>query len=185
MINYQAAATEKHLEGILKLQQANLPENISTKEATIQGFVTVKHDINLLSAMNAQYGHQIALIDDELAGYALVMLRDFSRSVPVLWPFFERLEHLKWHGKTLSELSYFVIGQLCVAKVFRGLGVSKGLYHNLSLRMKNDFQLMVTEVSNKNKPSVISHEKAGFETIHQYQENNGDQWNVVIKNLSI
>ena len=183
MVSYLAATTEKHLGAILKLQQANLPKNISAKEAQQQGFVTVEHNIEILRAMNAQYGHQIALIDDELAAYALVMLRDFSRSVPVLWPFFERLEHLEWQGKKLSEMAYFVMGQLCVAKPFRGLGVSKGLYCHLGQRMKNDFQLMVTEVSSKNKPSIIAHEKAGFELIYQYHEDNDEYWDVLVRDL--
>ncbi len=185
MIKYQAASTREHIEAILKLQQANLPKNISTQEAKAQGFVTVEHDIELLTAMNATYGHQIALQSGQLAGYALVMLRDFSKNVPVLLPFFDRLEHLKWEGITMSRLAYFVIGQLCVSKSFRGMGVSKGLYQHLGARMKNDFQLMVTEVSTRNKPSVIAHEKAGFQLIHQYHEKNGERWNVVGKNLKI
>ena len=54
-------ATEHDLPLILKLQQENLPKNISQEEAVKQGFVTVEHDLSLLREMNTPYGHTVAI----------------------------------------------------------------------------------------------------------------------------
>ena len=59
---------------------------------------------------------QILAVDDPtLAGYALVMPRDW-KNIPVLVPMFELLDTLSYEGKAVSALHYYVMGQICVGK---------------------------------------------------------------------
>ncbi len=184
MISYQTASSPSHLKAILDLQQANLPKNISKQEAKEQGFVTVEHDLAILSEMNEEYGHQIAIEEDQLAGYALVMLPKFSQRVAVLVPLFERLNQLNWKGTKLTNIPYFVIGQLCVSKEYRGRGVSKNLYDSMAHTLAPHFKLMITEVSINNIASINAHIKAGFEDILHYKDTNNLEWVVVARSIN-
>lgn len=54
---YGPALSKADLQGILALQQQNLPSALSPEE---QGFVTVRHDLPLLRKMNTPHPHRIA-----------------------------------------------------------------------------------------------------------------------------
>ena len=180
MVRFQAAATED-LPAILALQQANLPQNISAEEALAQGFLTVEHELPLLAEMNEACAHTIGKDGEELAGYALSMTRDFSSRIPILLPLFELIDQLDWEGRSVAEIPYILMGQVCVAKGYRGQGVFKGLYEEMQRRMGRDhaYELIITEISTRNTRSLRAHQKVGFIDMHQYQAPNGEQWVVV------
>lgn len=67
MIEYKTAENSIELQQIIELQAINLPSNISDEELKQQGFVTVKHDLDLLTRMNSPYGHIIAKDGDKIA----------------------------------------------------------------------------------------------------------------------
>ena len=183
-ISYGIAKLSEDLEQILNLQKENLPSQISIEEASNEGFVTLRHDLELLKSMNSPYPHVIAKYDEQLVGYALVMLRRFSKELPILFPMFEKLEKLWYNNKKLKDQSYFVMGQVCIKKGFRGKGILKDMYSELKHRMKNDFDFMVTEISTKNQRSIKAHSKLGFEEIHSFQSNNGEHWSIILLNLN-
>lgn len=178
-MRYSAAQSEFDLESILSLQLSNLPSHISKTEAAEQGFVTVHHSLDILQAMNERYGHSLAWENNQLCGYALVMEKKFRDEIPVLFPMFELLDGIVWRGKPLAEWRYFVMGQICVAKAYRGTGVFAGLYHNLRARLSPSFDLVVTQISARNPRSVRAHEKTGFEVLHEYTAPDGEHWLVV------
>ena len=178
MIKYNTATTDKELRQILRLQAQNLPANISPEEARSQGFVTVRHDFELLKKMNSPYPHIIAKDEDEIVGYALVMLRSFAHEIPVLVPMFEQLDTLVFENKKLAEARYFVMGQICIDKKYRGKGIFAGMYGEMKNRMSGDFDYIITEVAAANPRSLRAHEKVGFKTIHQYFD--GENWEVVL-----
>ena len=179
MFAYGPTTTDAHLQQVMALQKANLPRNISIEEAREQGFVTVDHDMETLRDMNTPYCHSAAWAAEELAGYALVMETRFSARIPVLVPMFELLDGIIWRGKLLKEWDYFVMGQVCVAKPYRGKGVFRGLYFNMRERLSTYFDLVVTEISTRNPRSIRAHEKVGFDTIHEYADPDGEHWVVV------
>lgn len=179
MFAYGPSTTDAHLEQIMALQKANLPKNISIQEAREQGFVTVDHDMETLRDMNAPYHHSTAWAGEELAGYALVMETRFRDRIPVLIPMFELLDGIPWRGKPLEEWRYFVMGQVCVAKPYRGQGIFQGLYLDMRSRLSAHFDLVVTEISSRNPRSIRAHEKVGFENIHEYVGPDGEHWVVV------
>lgn len=184
MITYGVSTTEEDLKGILELQQINLPQNISNEELESQGFVTVKHDLNLLTRMNSPYQHIIAKEEDKVVGYTLVMLRKWKNDIPVLEEMFDQINSINYEARFLGEAKYFIMGQVCVAKSQRGQGVFAGLYVEMKKRMHNDFDYVITEIASRNYRSLRAHEKVGFEIIKTYRIGDGEEWVLVLMNLT-
>ena len=180
---YKAAESDLELEQILALQQINLPKSISQEESKDQGFVTVEHDFPLLSSMNASAPQIIASAEGKVVGYALVMLERFSAKIPVLIPMFKMLSTLSYQGKSLLEYRYYVMGQVCVDKAFRGKGLFDGMYHEQRRQLSGEYDFVVTEVATRNTRSMRAHERVGFETIHVYTDaDHGEEWAIILWN---
>lgn len=182
-IIFTLAKTDEDLKQILALQKLNYKTNISAEEAVSQGFVSIEHKFSLLKEMNADYPHIIAKSGGKLVGYALIMLRKFGDMIDVLLPMFERINVLDWKEKSMADSSYFIMGQVCVAKDFRGKGVFSGLYAEMKERMKGDFDYLVTEVATRNARSMRAHEKVGFELLLNYIVEGEEEWNIVLLDL--
>ena len=180
MIQITQASSDEHLRGILALQQLNLPVNISAEEAADQGFVTVVHNFDILRRMNEAGAHTIAVDGDRVVGYALTMLPRFRVEIPVLAPMFERLDHLDWHGRPLHQTPYFVMGQVCVAKECRGMGVFDKLYSGLKKFNADRFEMVATEISSRNTRSLRAHARVGFETMLEFSETEGGELWVIV-----
>lgn len=178
-IIYTNSHSEKDLRQILALQQLNLPKNISKAEAREQGFVTVEHNFELLSAMNEAYPHVIAKSGDEVVGYALVMVQEFKNQIPVLIPMFDMFDQLVYNGKAMNKYKYFVMGQVCIAKGFRGQGLFAGMYRKMGEQLRSHFDFVLTEIATRNLPSMRAHAKVGFEVIKIYEAKE-EEWAIVL-----
>jgi GNAT superfamily N-acetyltransferase len=163
------------LEQILALQRANLAANVSADEASAQGFVTAVHDLESLQQMHALAPSIVARGEHGLAGYALAMRVEARAQVPILEPMFQLFETLSWRGRPLAATHFYVMGQVCVAKPFRGQGVFDALYRGHRDHYRDRFELLVTEVSLRNPRSLRAHERVGFEPLHRYRDS-VDDW---------
>lgn len=179
LFRYTTPQHDGDLQAILALQAANQPRNIQTAELEAQGFVTVEHDLQLLRDMQASAPQVIAKAGSELAGYALVMLPSFADRIPILKPMFEVMSECNWQGKPLAMFRYFVMGQVCVAKNYRGMGVFDGLYEHMAAQYSHQYDLIVTEVSLRNGRSLAAHRRVGFLTLHQYTDPSGENWELI------
>lgn len=179
MVHYTTAESLQDLQQILELQAKNLPQCIDEQEMKSQGFVTVKHELELLSDMNKDYRHIIAKANGKVVGFALVMLKKFADKIPVLVPMFELIDLLQYKGKPLKECSYFVMGQICIDKAYRGQGIFNGLYQELRTQMLPHFDLVVTEIATRNIRSLKAHNKVGFSSIKRYVAD-GEEWDIVV-----
>ena len=171
--------TEEELQQILDLQQQNLRgANDETTEKD-QGFVTVTHTIEKLQQLHGMEPSVIVKDNDLLAGYALVMPKECSSIIPELFSMFAGLNRLVYKNKPLAAYNFYVMGQICVAPLYRGKGVFDMLYekHRQLLRHKYDF--VITEIATRNTRSLRAHERAGFTTIEIYTDEL-DEWAVVI-----
>ena len=178
-IFYTNPQSKNELQQILTLQQLNLPKNISKTAAIEQGFVTVEHHFDLLKAMNEVYPHIIAKSANEVVGYALVMVHEFKDQIPVLIPMFEMFDQLEYKGKSMDAYRYFVMGQICIAKAFRGQGIFQGMYQKMKEQLSPYFDFVLTEVATRNVRSMRAHEKVGFKTIKLYKSG-GEEWAIVL-----
>lgn len=178
-IEFTTSTTTKELQQILALQRENQEMALSSSEVESQGFVTVEHNLPLLERMNAPYQHSIAKSEGKVVGYALVMLKDLQNDIPVLIPMFKKINAIAYEGQTLSDIDYFIMGQVCIKKGFRGQGIFKGMYHKLRETMSANFKYMITEVAQRNTRSLRAHYKVGFKNILEYKTEEED-WVILL-----
>ena len=184
-MTFTTATHDDHLRQILELQARNVPERLSAEELRQQGFVTVRHDLELLRRMNDREPHAIALAGDELAGYALVMTPHFRQEIEVLRSMFDRIDRQNWLGESLREVPYCIMGQICVAKKYRGRGVVDGLYAHLNDRLAaRGYRYLITLIAERNPRSLRVHERVGFQLLQRYVGETGEDWHLVIKNVA-
>jgi L-amino acid N-acyltransferase YncA len=167
-------ARETDLPAVLELQRANLSRNLPAEEVASQGFVTVEHTLEVLKQMHAISPSVVAVDGDALAGYALVMPVECRTLLPILEPMFARLDALGVRG-------YYVMGQICVARAFRGRGVFDELYAAHRRELLGRYRSCITEVALRNCRSMRAHERVGFQVIERYRDATDDwallQWN--------
>ncbi|MGI9543556.1 MAG: GNAT family N-acetyltransferase [Cyclobacteriaceae bacterium] len=180
-IIYTFSENDSDLKQMLDLQKRNLARNLEAEELIDQGFVTADHSLELLAEMNLEGPHVIAKLGDQIVGYALVMTERFKMRLPVLVPMFNEIAAAIYKGKLLATYRYFVMGQICIDKPYRGKGVFRGLYKTMRKRFESDYDLVVTEISLRNPRSIRAHEKVGFETVHRYtSEVDNEDWVIVV-----
>jgi len=165
--------SEEELRQILDLQRVNLTGRLTAAEIAADGFVTVQHTLDLLKRMHAIVPSVVARTDDGLAGYALVMPVQIRPFIPVLEPMFQRLGSLG-----LLERRFYVMGQICVAKAWRGKGVFDLLYQAHRRHLRATFDYCVTEVAMRNTRSLRAHERVGFVVIDRYRDTT-DDWALI------
>lgn len=172
-IEYTRASKEEELLQILELQAANRPEVLSPDGIKREGFVTVKHDLELLRRMNDRCPHILAKDGDTVAGYALCMHPEFKEEISIIAPMFRRAE------KLLPDKSFIVMGQVCVGKQYRKMGIFRKLYEAMADAVLPDFDLIVTEVDDTNQRSLQAHLAVGFKVLEEY-EADGRKWHLII-----
>jgi len=177
-VRYNISSTTKHLSSILSLQQANLPGVLTTKEKLDHGFVTVEHDLDLLRKMNDASPHVIALDGDLVIGYALVMLPSFRNEIEVLKPMFDQIDKILKQKN--QNPNYFVMGQVCIKKEYRGMGVFKGLYDKMKSEFSESYTYCITEVDQENQRSLRAHYKQGFKRLKLYAGEGNKMWELII-----
>ena len=179
-VSFRTASSDEELRQILALQQSNLEEGLHPQEVADQGFVTVRHDFELLRDMNGAAPHVVAVSDGQVVGYALAMVRAFEDRIPILKPMYAMLGQLEYQGQPVNEVPYLIMGQVCVDKGFRGKGVFGGLYQALRQQYSNDYAMTITEIARRNGRSIRAHEKVGFELLHRYTADDGEVWDLVV-----
>ena len=172
-ITYCRASSDIELEQILKLQKRNLPSSISVQEKQIEGFVTVDHSFEILKQMNDFCPHVIAKYEDEVVGYTLCMHPKFANDIEVLRPMFEEIKTV-----LSNKIGFMVMGQVCVDKNYRKMGIFRVLYQHMKNELRSDFDVIVTEVDAKNTRSLNAHKAVGFEVLKEYRADNKD-WVIV------
>lgn len=181
-IRYSTVAQAHEVDQILALQEVNHRDHIDPASAARDGFTSVRHEHEVLKAMNLARPSVVAWSGAELAGYCLMMPREFADRVPILEPMFQLLDTLSWRGEALSSNPrWFVMGQVCVAKAYRGMGVFDGMYHHLRDTYRSAYDFVVTEISQRNPRSLRAHQRVGFERLHVYPDpSTGEVWEMVV-----
>ncbi len=171
MITYKTASTSKELQQILLLQQANLPQAVSSLEKQTEGFVTVHHDFDILNRMNDACPHIIAKDQEKVVGYALCMHPKFGNEIEVLKPMFSEI------NKVFSE-KYIVMGQVCIDKAYRKQGIFRKLYETMKEVVIPEYSTIITEVDTTNIRSLEAHYAIGFKRLSNYKAS-GRDWKLI------
>lgn len=168
----------KELEQIISLQRTNLIGSVDAQEMKEQGFVTVNHTLEMLQQMHNLAPSIIIKDGENVVAYALVMLRECRTLVPALEPMFDNFDRVEWNGKPLKGQSFYVMGQICVDKAYRGQGLFDKLYQAHKEVYSPRFNIIATEIATRNHRSLRAHERVGFKTITIHKDEL-DEWAVV------
>lgn len=168
----------EELRQILQLQQQNLFQHLAEEESRSQGFVTMQHSLEILQQMHDLAPAVIIKDNEQVVAYALSMLKECRHLMPELSSMFELFDRLGWKGKPLNEYRYYVVGQICVAKAYRGMGLAEALYRHHRQVYQQRFDLFLTEIATRNTRSIKAHEKVGFQIIHIHKDVL-DEWAIV------
>src|SRR5688572_10688534 len=107
-------STTQELQQILSLQEENLIQHIDETEMRSQGFVTLRHNLEILEQMHKLAPSVIIKNDNKVIAYALTILQECQQLIPDLGPMFSLLDKLSWKGKPLTDYSYYIMGQICI-----------------------------------------------------------------------
>ncbi len=173
MIAYTQAQSEEEIQEILHLQNQNLPSSLDKKEILEQGFLTVEHSFELLWRMNQSFPHTLAKKNGKVIGYALSMTAKFANDIPILHSLFKEIRN------TYSSEDFIVMGQICIAKEYRGRGIFRGLYQNMQRFIKGSYETIITEVDIRNTRSMNAHKAIGFKELVRH-ESNGKVWSLIV-----
>ncbi|RYZ81057.1 MAG: GNAT family N-acetyltransferase, partial [Moraxellaceae bacterium] len=150
------------LQQVLALQAVNLKQNLSATEKDAEGFVTMQFSLDMLERLHAVAPTVVVRDADRIIGYAIVLLTEGRKAYPDLDTMFDHLEALEWRHRPLTSYKYYVMGQICVDKNYRGQQVVKMLYNKHRDLYQQAYDCIVTEISTSNHRSFRAHEKIGF-----------------------
>ncbi len=180
MRTFTPITTDAELEQILELQACNLPQSITSDELADQGFVTVQHDLDLLKRINDLEQGILIRDDEEVIGYVLAMTNALRDSVPILVSMFDTFDQLTYKSKQLNAYRYIVVGQICIAKAYRGQGLFDEAYAAYRDLLSPKYDFTITEIALRNQRSLRAHQRIGFEIIHEYTSPEGEHWAIVV-----
>jgi hypothetical protein len=180
-VTVEMVSSENEIRQILSLQKENLKSSLSNDQIISQGFVTVQHTFDTLKKMNDAEPSVIAKSETEIVGYCLVMLESFKNQIPELISMFDVFRTISYQNQPLSNFNYFVMGQICIAEKFRGIGLFGDMYQKLKTGFSGKYDFVVTEVATLNTRSLRAHEKAGFKKLHTYFDHEtNEQWEIIL-----
>lgn len=179
MIEITRVSSPSEIIGIRDLQALNLKQNISAEEAIDQGFLTAAYTLDYLQEMNSICPSIIAKDNDKVVGYALVATKDIRNGHDLLKDLFDAIDKSKYKGILLRDVNYVVVGQLCVAKEYRGQDLVQKLYGHFKDSLSKEFTYLVTDIAQANARSLKAHQKRGFQVINELMYG-GFGWDIVL-----
>ena len=179
MIEIIRVSNDAELEGIRLLQKENLRKLIGETEAGKEGFLTAEYSIETLQQMHLYQPSIIAKDGDKIAGYVIVTTKDSYGQHPLLDSLFDSIDALNYNGDSLKNINYILVGQLCVGKAYRGIGLVQKMYTYYQQSLSKEYQYLITDVAQENPRSIKAHLKTGFNIIHTI-EYGGIGWDIVL-----
>ncbi|MEM6428410.1 MAG: GNAT family N-acetyltransferase [Deinococcota bacterium] len=176
------ASSDAQLKQILALQRRYHKQTLNADEQRAEGFVFAEHTLPLLKRMSAKLPQAIALVDNQVVGYCLSLSLSLQSALPNLAAMFAQFERCSYRGKPLVDYPFFVGGQVCVDRAYRGQHLMSQLYHQIQQSLQSDYDLCVTEIAARNNVSVCAHKKMGFEIISTYTDEH-EEWVIVAWDL--
>ena len=179
MVTIQLVSTTEELKGIQELQQQNLRKNLSELEAAEQGFLMAEYSLEFLQTMHDAAPSVIAVSEGKVVGYSLVALKTIRDEHPLLADLFDTIDRINFQTDDLGQSNYVVVGQLCVGKGFRGIGLVDKLYQYYRACYSKEYTYLITDVAKANQRSLKAHKNTGFQVIDELYFD-GVGWDIVL-----
>lgn len=173
-LTYCKTSSKEELEQILELQSVNQLSNVSLETREKEGFVTVRHTLDILERMHSVCPHIIAKDGKKVIGYTLCMHPKFAKDIEVLKPMFEEIKTV-----LKKDVRFIAMGQVCIAEEYRKKGVFRKLYETMKVSVQPEFNAIITEVDEKNTRSLNAHYSVGFKDLKTYSSG-GQDWKLII-----
>jgi ribosomal protein S18 acetylase RimI-like enzyme len=171
---------DDEIVAIKALQTANQRKNLDLAEAEAEGFVTAIYTLDFLRAMNDACPSIIAKDGDLVVGYALVAQKsDLTKGHELLKGLIDAIDAVQYDGKPLSESNYVLVGQLCVAKGYRGMGLAGKMYAAFRAALHDQYAYLITDVASDNPRSVRAHLKVGFKVVDRVSHD-GVEFQIIV-----
>jgi hypothetical protein len=107
-----------------------------------------------------------AMNNNKVIGYALVYEKKLYGRHVLLDDLIDTIDKLTYNGNNLCNCNYLIVGQLCVAKGYRGLGIVEDLYNYYKEIYSKNYEYLITDVARDNPRSLKAHMKSNFQIIH-------------------
>ncbi len=173
-------AEVQDLDGISRLSSANLKTTLLNEEdIKTEGYVTWQYPVTLLQKLHQYHPSVVAFAEKQIVGYALIVLREARVDHPEFDVVLDRLDPILYKEKPLGSYNYYAMGQVCVAKNYRGEGVFRKLFETHKKQMQGQYEFVVTTIAVGNPRSIRAHEAVGFKIIHEFDDHFGN-WIVVV-----
>lgn len=170
-------------EALLKLQEQNLINNITSDVANNQGFLTFQFSTHFIQSIMEDMPQPVAMDEDKLVGYALAVTINQVNEHPLFKPLIDYCECNKYGSTPINQIPYYFMGQVCVKEGYRNSGMFDALYKKHKELFSSKYKLIITEISVDNKRSLAAHQRVGFKIIGQYSDGT-TLWNVVAWEIS-
>ena len=177
---------EKDILNLLSLQKENLKLNLDAETIESQGFVSFVYSPDDIKGMMQAEPQIIAIDGEEIVGYALTASLDYAQTVKLLQPLVEKSKILTYNNtplmprSALSDIRYYIMGQVCVKAGYRGIGIFDALYQGHKEHLSSKYDGVITEIATENKRSLAAHRRVGFTTIYEYyDEVSQKDWEIV------
>lgn len=170
-------AGKPDLVQISTLNETYLKTRLSQGEREQEGFLTWRYDLPLLERLHQLAPSVICKEQEQVVGYALTALREATDVHPEQELLIPQISGLVFQGRSLSSYTYYLMGQLCVAKSYRGRGVVEKMYAFHRQVYSPKYELIVTTISLENVRSERVHQRVGWKPIHLFADHFGS-WRV-------
>jgi len=178
-IDVTRVSSPSEIIGIRDLQALNLKHNITAEEAIDQGFLTAAFTLEYLEAMNATSPSFFEKDCEKVFGYGLVAKKEIRKGHDLVEGLFDAIDNSEYNGNLLRDVNYVVVGQLCVAKEYRGQDLVQKLYGHFRDCISKEFTYLVTDIAQANARSLKAHKKRGFQVINELMYG-GFKWDIVL-----
>jgi L-amino acid N-acyltransferase YncA len=180
-MKFERAYSDESIRQILDLQKRNLKKYLSETEKESQGFVTAEHTFEQLKKINDAEPCVIITDNGKVIAYAIAMLESATNDMPVFDDLFSTVASLTYKDCPMTTYKYIFVGQLCIDKNYRGLGLVEKLYAFYKEELKSKYDFAVTDISEHNPRSIRAHQKSGFEVIHTFYDSfTESNWHIVV-----
>ncbi|CAF1448429.1 unnamed protein product [Adineta steineri] len=182
MISIDIVQSEEDILGIVALLQINLRRNLSLDKQSSNGFVSIEYEPKFLQKIN-QLAPSIIAKDStsKVVGYSLVILPQIAVELPELNKIILLINKLEYKNIPLQNYTYYIMGQVCIASDYRGQKIFDRMLHKHRELYADRYQLLITDISDKNIPSFRAHARVGFETIYSYNDPiSNETWHIVL-----
>jgi hypothetical protein len=177
------AESMHELEEICSLNLKNMKSNLSKNEQEEDGFVSLEYPLEKLSKMAEMEKPIVAVYNDHVVGYLLATPKSYYGIYEPIDGSFDVMASVVYQGHLMKDYNYLFVGQICIAKEFRGqqndFNVFQRLYQQYYECYGSKYDFVVADVSAANPRSLKAHLRNGFEIIGSLTIMNSE-WKLIV-----